>query len=356
MNKKCGFTLSELLMSIAIIAIVSAMGMTIAKRGTDDAYKNYFAVGTMNLSNALAQIETGNTNVRPNPNGPRLEIRTRRADGQFVPGNPDRDIFERDLFTEGEEGRVVDDDYRGPQWITNCLKYLFDDTNIKQNNNLNPNSNDVADHCVINASNGITYEITDIVNNPNNNPELNYIRIMMTVPAPRRRINNGHYVDKARTEFLYDRNVNGQNIVNIANLGNSRMLIPLHQDNNNVRADLRDIPYVSLQDREDLLMAYIDNGTVGRHIPNQNQDFTPIRYGTFRDALCTILGGNDARYNVNNVHPGNQNTDVILNCAANHNLNNSLPRQLQAIDLSRINNNNSINSGVIKFASPRKLK
>ena len=52
---KSGFTLSELLLCVGIIAIVSAMGMTIAKQGTEKAYKLYFSTGYMNLYDALAE-------------------------------------------------------------------------------------------------------------------------------------------------------------------------------------------------------------------------------------------------------------------------------------------------------------
>ena len=54
-NFKLGFTLSELLLCVGIIAIVSAMGMTISKKGTESAYKLYFYTGYVNLYNALGE-------------------------------------------------------------------------------------------------------------------------------------------------------------------------------------------------------------------------------------------------------------------------------------------------------------
>lgn len=360
MNKKHGFTLSELLMSIAIIAVVSAMGITIAKRNTDDAYKTYFAVGTMNLNNALAQIESGNVNVRVDDNGNYVE-RTEpvyinpdnHALGTVqrkVAGNPDVDIFPLNLNEpypnhdnpdDPNQNNPFNNDFLGPMWITNNLKYLFGDTTPKNNNNACVPDGD----CVINASNGITYEILRIDRASNN------IRMRMTVPAPRRRV-NGNITDRATTRFLYVRDLDQ------ANLGNQHMLVPLNDENSNA-----DPPLISIQNRQDLLTAYIDDGIVGRHILQNNilqNNFMPIRYGTYRDALCSILNQNNINMNAN----FNINANMIVDC---HDANGV---QNPATHLSLDNSGNQIvnrdaagniigtapSSGVIKFASPRKLK
>ncbi len=49
-----GFTMAELLLSIAIIGVVSAMGMTIAKHSSEKAYNLFYYNGYINLYNAIA--------------------------------------------------------------------------------------------------------------------------------------------------------------------------------------------------------------------------------------------------------------------------------------------------------------
>ncbi len=266
-NFKLGFTVSELLLGLGIIAIVSAMGMTVAKKGTEDAYKTYFATGTMNLNNALAQIESGGINVDNN-----LQQRVNN-NGIFIQGDPDT-IF----------GDI-------PQ-ITENLKFLFDDTQTFGNG-----QNQSTD---VQATNGIRYNI-DSTNGQQ-------IQITMTVPAPKTRANqNG----TATARFIYDRNQNGLN---------NRMLIPIAGGN------------VNLQNRRDLLLTYLDNGFVGRHT---GTGYTPIHYGTYEEAFCTLLDSIPAAQRAQ-FNPANIN----INCN----------------NVARIRRNGNLETGVIKFVSPRKLK
>lgn len=51
-----GFTLTELLICVAIIGIISAMGATIMKKTTAKAYREYYRTGYQNLYDALADL------------------------------------------------------------------------------------------------------------------------------------------------------------------------------------------------------------------------------------------------------------------------------------------------------------
>lgn len=50
-----GFTLAELLICMAIIGTIAAMGMVITKRSTESAYNLYYYTGYINLYNAIAE-------------------------------------------------------------------------------------------------------------------------------------------------------------------------------------------------------------------------------------------------------------------------------------------------------------
>lgn len=51
-----GFTLTELLICVAIIGIISAMGANIMKKTTEKAYREYYKTGYQNLYDALADL------------------------------------------------------------------------------------------------------------------------------------------------------------------------------------------------------------------------------------------------------------------------------------------------------------
>lgn len=56
MMKKNGFTMIELLLCLAIIGIVSAMGMTITKKSSAKAYNLFYYSGYVNMYDALVEI------------------------------------------------------------------------------------------------------------------------------------------------------------------------------------------------------------------------------------------------------------------------------------------------------------
>ena len=127
MNKlKKGFTIAELLLCIAIIGVVSAMGMTLTKYNVEKAYRSYWQTVFNNLYAALAQIP-----------------------------------YDLDEFTQ--------------QNIIKTCNYAFKD--INDYNSEESNQNDIT------ASNGVSYHI-DI---EDGNDDI--IPIIMTVPCPKTRQN-----------------------------------------------------------------------------------------------------------------------------------------------------------------------
>ena len=345
-----GFTLAELLLCVGIIGIVSAMGMTVAKIGTDKAYNSYYYAGYINLYNAIADAksqgkETNNDimthvrdllskdNVVANLFDDGIRFLTYKAiavncpegylvDGKCVcesadingncedkkyelidpPPGPNNECpegqekvngFCRDKCLEGQtrdengacqnicpEGQVRDErgECKAPQedpdtfaWPTsdngvtietvNGIKYYYP-------NNLSDGMNGVQQ---------LTGEISGVTN---------AFPITMTVPQRQTRANNG-----IATVHLIYIDLNGG------------YLIPLTDDES-----------VDLQNRRDLLPAYVDNGIVGRNsnIINRN-DWTYERpaYRSYRETYCLLRG----RTVINNVISCNgitANQDGIL--------------------------------------------
>ena len=224
---KKAFTLSELLLCIGIIGIVSAMGMTIAKQGTDRAYNLFYYSGYINLYNAIADAKAagaGTSNVQ--------------------------------IMAHVRE--LLDTDNNA--------------ANIEANNVatiagwLAPGS---ANATEITTVNGIRYyypnNITDGYNgipNLNVNVATNAVPITMVIPQRKTRANNGYAV----VYLAYVDTDNGY-------------LIPMAAAGT-----------VNLQTRRDLLPAYVDDGVIGRNnvINRNNFDYQPIAYYSYRDAFCTI--------------------------------------------------------------------
>lgn len=235
---KLGFTMAELLLCIAIIGIVSAMGMTITKKGTEKAYNLYYYTGYVNMYNAIADaVATGEDNYVLGAGTPALVKHVAKS----------FDIEEDEIVANGNGG-------------------------------------------TLNLPNGIRYFFT--------NYEDNYVRIIMQVPTLKTGQNNGI---SAPVELYYIRDI--------------QQLVPSFQMG------------IPIQDRRDLLPAYIDDGKVGRNnVMNRSswQYQRPV-YGSYKDAFCSIYGAGK-------VIAG------IINCSTG------------------FTNISAGRTGVIKIADPRKAR
>ena len=225
---KLGFTMAELLLCIAIIGIVSAMGMTITKKSTEKAYNLYFYTGYVNLYNAIADaVESGEDDY---PDG--------RCTGMSSTGMPDNKPTDETPF------------------VQHIAKVLGVDEG-----ELEPNGGSGS----FTTKNGIEYRFV----NQASCPGANAARIYMYVPAAKTRNNNG----QIGTELFY--------------MSDIQQLVPtsytLQNGNNKI---------ISLQKRRDLLPAYIDDGRVGRNntLNRANWEYERPIYGSYKDVFCSIYG------------------------------------------------------------------
>lgn len=316
------FTLAELLLCLGIIGVVSAMGMTIAKHGTDRAYNLFYYNGYINLYNAIADAkasisEPTNAQIMDHVNDLLsaqaansinaefetaqainfLNLATYKAYSTNTTGGSQG--YQQGNFQEVQDSPFVDTvTPNNPGSNVNDLINARPNINIDEINGMElPNipgvdhwgiagdddeegsdgdggiwpGPDNAASVAITTSNGTQFYY------PNNlEDNLNglvgaagatkAIPITMTIPQRKTRTNNGI----ATVRFVYVDNDNGY-------------LIPIAEGSD-----------VNLQLRRDLLPAYIDDGKVGRNNAINRADFNYDRivYGSYRDAFCTIRNAN----------------------------------------------------------------
>ena len=226
---KLGFTMAELLLCIAIIGIVSAMGMTITKKSTEKAYNLYFYTGYVNLYNAIADaVESG------------------------------KDAYPSGLCTgsSSSTGMPTNKPTNETPLVQHIAKVLgVDEGELKRNDGSGS----------FTTKNGIEYRFI----NQASCPGANAARIYMYVPAAKTRNNNG----RIGTELFY--------------MSDIQQLVPTYytlQNGNN--------KIISLQERRDLLPAYIDDGKVGRNntLNRANWEYERPIYGSYKDVFCSIYG------------------------------------------------------------------
>lgn len=363
MMKKNGFTLVELLLCIGIIGVVTAMGMLITKRSADSAYNLYYYTGYINLYNAIADARTigltSNSDIIKHANDI-LSSKVQTKETSFLPltqkcsynnalppaGNgverptynkndiPTPEKFKPDLEpalppqkpewydpvpgggsggdgtgnggsgnggSGGGSGEGTGSGGSGNGGSGNGGSGNGGSGNGGSGNGGSGNGNSGGDGGVtattINTSNGITYTCSSNDNN-------NYFEIIMTIPQRKTRQNNG----TASTRFIYY-NENGG------------LLIPVASANAN---------NINLQERNDLLPTYIDNGIVGRAVKTSSSyKYDRPAYYSYREAYCRL--NNNASLAING--------ETVISCAG-----------LQTPTASEVN------SGFLKVANPRKAR
>lgn len=313
------FTLAELLLCLGIIGVVSAMGMVIAKHGTDRAYNLFYYNGYINIYNAIADAKAVNANAtnaqimehvkevldnqeEAASNHKTIEVAnsllllSNKAviDGIYIAVGREYEVMNKD-DVDGEiyvpSGPTVDpDDLREPNTDGMKLEHMSGDSGVVSGKDDDDDDDDDDDNGglllgdaewpgsdnenseEIIATNGVRiYYPSNLDDGLNGLEGLNgvsrAIPITITVPQRKTRVNNGI----ATIHLAYVDLDNGY-------------LIPINDEESSV----------NLQDRRDLLPAYIDDGKVGRNnaINRNDFEFEPIRYGSFREAFCTARNGN----------------------------------------------------------------
>ena len=358
-NMTRGFTLAELLLCIGIIGVVSAMGMVIAKRGTDSAYNLYYYSGYINLYNAIADAKTkpdintnqnimehvqdvlSSSNVVAKTNKNIIDIALATPDIDFInmkcnaydinkfnPYNKNqKDEFGDKLYVVDPENNNTTtdkkpdikadnyDDPKNPQTPDQKDPQTPDqkddetgETNGTGESIVWPNPDGNENVTTITTSNGINYIYNSSLNNGTNGlvvPEgsniTKAIPIIMTIPQRATRDNNG----RAIVRLLYIDADNGY-------------LIPMPEANGTI----------SIQDRRDLLPAYIDDGRISRYSTTDasgRQNRGQAIVGSYKDAYCSIRGNTG-------------NIDGVINCASFTNI---------SLNGNRV--------GALAIANPRKV-
>ena len=316
-NLKPAFTLAELLLCIGIIGVVSAMGMTIAKHGTDRAYNLFYYNGYINLYNAIADAKA----VNPEANNVEImnhvsEVLSREEDvawatKQFEIANSnsiqnfktlkafaapiylaygrEEEVFNKDDLDDKYKPFHPEEPVTPPEWAIRPgqddswkEEHLEQDGGDVEKDDVNKGDGvangwvtpDDANAIRIETNNGSNFYYPSNIeeegfNGVGGGADIagvsNAIPITMTIPQRKTRTNDG----VAIVRFAYVDADNGY-------------LIPI-----------ADGSTVNLQLRRDLLPAYIDNGIIGRNnvINRNNFEFQRIVYSNYRDAFCTVRNG-----------------------------------------------------------------
>ena len=356
---KKGFTLAEVLLCIAIIGVVSAMGITIGKHGMDRAYNLYYYTGYSTLYNALADakaqgllvdgaiVEHVESLLKPKDEtaslntGSFLTVNAPAAipfisskavylqvmpewDGEiepFLPWEPTNNKWSSSISNLIESNDnfkeffplVGDDSSDDP---------TGDDTTDDNPTGDDTNGDDESDGFGMIYPDGIPLTILTsgaikyiaIIKNQESQPHRNadgsvvpsYIEFVMSVPQRKTRANEGY----ALAHFVY------------INDNTQGLLVPL--------PPVTDDSGPNLAERRDLIAAFIDDGAVGRTIKNgASYEYKAPAYYTYQQAYCRL----------------NSNTSLVMQTDPG----------LTLLSCNGVNAG-SADTGVIRVANPQKAK
>ena len=289
---KSGFTLAEILLCVGIIGVVSAMGLIVSKYTSERAYNMYYYTGYMNLYNALLEAESqkeGQTNQEVLDRVAKIfdsEIKTAYLNLDNISPMKNYFAFVRFENSWGTPSTTKKDNNtstvlmpsRDDNFLSNNSALGKGDSNEGYSNSQpepepeptpepepeptpepEPEFDDVPKPVkggdrYIQTSNGIKYYYnSENVNNKS------YICFTMEVPQAKTRTNNG----QASVVLMYTK------------VDDISYLIPV-----DTMSD------VKLQERRDLLPAYIDDGVVGR--ADAAGKVRPISYYNYKQAYCAM--------------------------------------------------------------------
>ena len=311
-----GFTLAELLLCVGIIGIVSAMGITVAKISAEKAYNLLYYTGYINLYNAIADAEYHGKNTNEDIMN---HVKDLLSKDNIISSNINNDIkfmtYKADTFTREKTDGVINIMKPGDM----CGDLSFGNGNCNSKENLDipviggsgsssvsgsqqkPNTKPickdgfilVGNSCTLNlqfsdfegnfggsggsggsgSDNSVTIEAVNGIkyyySNDNNIPSIDGVKriipIKMTIPQRQTKSNDG--ISTVRLLYI---------------VMDHAYLIPV-----------KDNESVDLQNRRDLLPAFIDNGFVGRNnqvINRKKWKYEHPVFRSYREAYCLLDG------------------------------------------------------------------
>ena len=333
-----GFTLAELLLCVGIIGIVSAMGMTVAKISTDKAYNSFYYAGYINLYNAIADAKSQGKETNKDIMDHTKDLLSKDNVVATLPDDGIRFLTYKAIGLDlgngrtpvqtcrknGEVGLLVNgkcevplrsqDCGPGKTWFNgNCVS----DWQIPYQGNGCPEGQEkVNGVCRDKCLEGQTRDENGVCRAPQENPD--------TFAWPTS--DNGVTIETINgIKYYYPNNLSdGMNgvqqltgeISGVTNAFPITMTVPQRQTRANngiatvhlIYIDLNggylipvtDDASVDLQNRRDLLPAYVDNGKVGRNsniINRSNWTYERPAYRSYREAYCLLK----SRTTINNV-------------------------------------------------------
>ena len=231
---KKGMTLAEILITLGIVSVIATIGFTFAKKGIQNAYDMYLYTGYKALHSAFAEA---------------------RYKGESLPASFTEEPCKAPFIETLTD--LLSADCKDTDRYSATLNFLF---------KINPGVS-------LTAPNNIEFNIFKSTLNP--------AIYIIDILVPSEKISYTNFLgqtdikDKRYHRFFYDPNM-------------SNFIIPSSYVSDFDFMSERDL-YRFVQDRQDLLPFYIDDGEVGRVIPNNDDyKYKPIKPLSFREAFCSM--------------------------------------------------------------------